>query len=156
MKQPSSLLLRLELIWWAVTILILFGVLLPIRSYWGTYPFFWSNTLYIITFITLTRYIFLLHYTFLAHLQRLKIVLFFLCIPLVFLLIQELNRFQLYLDYNGIEALLGNPGLDMNNSLINYTYNEMLLFGVGSIISGIIFPFRLLSSVWRKRNRGTV
>lgn len=154
MQPPTSLLLRLELIWWAVTILVLFGVLLPFRAYWQSYPFFWSNTIYILTFITLTRYIFLLPYTLLAHRQTLKVILFFLCIPLVFLLIQELNRFQTFLDYNGLEALLGNTGINTADSLLSYTYSEMLLFGVGSIVSGIIFPIRLLFSVWLKRNRG--
>ncbi|MFN7118078.1 MAG: hypothetical protein ACK4TA_14855, partial [Saprospiraceae bacterium] len=104
---------------------------------------------------TLSRYIFLLPYTFLANRQRLKVALIFLCIPVVFLLIQELNRFQTYLDYNGLEVLLGNFSTQPEESLINYTYNEMLLFGVGSVVSGIVFPFRLTLSIWRRRNRGT-
>lgn len=156
MQPPPTLLLRLEFIWWTVTILLAVCILLPLRAYWNTYPFLWSNIIFILAFITITRYIFLLPYTFLAHRQGLKVFLFFLCIPMVFLLIQELNHFQLFLDYNGIEALLGRPRQKLDDSLINYTYSEMLLFGVGSVISGIIFPFRLLLSVWRKRNKGTV
>lgn len=156
MQAPTSLLIRLEIIWWILTTLFILGVLLPIRAHWNTYSFLWSNSIFILVFITLTRYTFLLSYTFLANRERLKVVLFFLCIPLVFLLVQELNRFQLFLDYNGLEALLGFSAEYMNNSLINYTYNEMLLFSVGSIVSGIIFPLRLLLSIWRKRNVGTV
>jgi len=156
MKTPTQLLIQLEIIWWSVTAVVVFGVLLPIKSYWSIYPFLWSNIIFIIVLLTLARYIFLLPYTFLAHRQRLKVVLFFLCIPLVFLLTQELNRFQLFLDYNGTGALLGQPTLLENKGLTAYIYNEMLLFGVGSIISGVVFPLRLLLSVWRKRNRGTV
>jgi len=128
---------------------------LPIRGYWETYPFFWTNVIFLVVFVTLARYIFLLPYTFLANRQRWKVILVFLCIPLVFLLVQEINRFQVYLDNYGLEALLGQPGMNPEDSLISYTYSEMLLFGVGSVISGVIFPFRLLLSVWRRRNRGT-
>lgn len=156
MQPATSLLFRLELTWWAITVLILLGVLLPFQAYWQTYPFFWSNVVFLLVFITLTRYIFFLPYTFLAHRQFLKVAFVFICIPSVFLLIQELNRFQTFLDYNGIEAILGISGLTIENSLINYTYSEMLLFGVGSIICGIVFPLRLLWSVWRLRNRGRV
>jgi hypothetical protein len=155
MQPPISLLLRLELIWWALTAVVLAGVLLPIRGYWETYPFFWTNVIFLVVFVTLARYIFLLPYTFLANRQRWKVILVFLCIPLVFLLVQEINRFQVYLDNYGLEALLGQPGMNPEDSLISYTYSEMLLFGVGSVISGVIFPFRLLLSVWRRRNRGT-
>lgn len=154
-QTPTTLILRLEIIWWILTAMLIMGVLLPIRPHWNTYPFLWSNVIFILVFVTLTRYTFLLTYTFIANRERLKVFLFFLCIPLVFLLVQELNRFQLYLDYNGLEAVLGFSSEYMNNNLINYIYNEMLLFSVGSIVSGIIFPLRLLLSVWRNRNLGT-
>ncbi|MDX1940015.1 MAG: hypothetical protein SFU99_05650 [Saprospiraceae bacterium] len=67
-----------------------------------------------------------------------------------------MNNFQTYLDYNGTEALLGQTNIEVSSGLIRYTYNEMLLFAVGSIISSVIFPFRLAISLWRGRNRGTV
>ena len=157
MQPPPNLLLRLEFTWWAVTLLLAVGILLPLRAYWNTYSFLWSNIIFILTFVTIARYIFLLPYTFLAHREGLKVSLFFLCIPVIFLLIQELNQFQIFLDYTGREAILGGHSAQkIDNRLINYTYSEMLLFSVGSIISAIIFPFRLLLSVWRKRNRGTV
>jgi len=153
---PTALIIRLEIIWWIVTAIIIAGVLFPLRNYLGDYPFLLTNILYIIVFITLTRYTFLLRFTLLAYRQTLKIVLIFLCIPLVFFLVQELNSFQTYLDYNGAEALLGETNFEISDSIVRYTYNEMLLFGVGSIISGVVFPFRLVLSVWRGRNRGTV
>jgi len=154
--SPNTLIIRLELIWWLVTAVIVAGVLFPLRAYWSDYPFLLTNIIYIIVFVTLTRYIFLLPFTFLAHRQTLKLVLIFLCIPLVFLLVQELNAFQTYLDYYGPEALLGKDNLEISDSIIRYTYNEMMLFGMGSIISGVVFPFRLVISIWRGRNRGTV
>jgi len=32
----------------------------------------------------------------------------------------------------------------------------MIFFGVGGIITGIILPFRMIISLWRMRNKGTV
>jgi hypothetical protein len=40
--------------------------------------------------------------------------------------------------------------------MMNYIRSEMLLFGVAGIISSVIFPFRMLMSVWRYRNQGRV
>ena len=42
----------------------------------------------------------------------------------------------------------------IRNSMINYVRSEMILFGVGSIVSAAAFAFRLILSVWRMRNRG--
>lgn len=153
---PAKLIISLEVIWWIVTAVVIGGVLFPLRNYLQAYPFLITNIIYIIVFITLTRYTFLLPFTFLAYRQSLKIILVFLCIPLVFLLVQELNTFQTFLDYNGPEALLGETNFEIGDSIVRYTYNEMLLFGVGSIIVGVIFPLRLVLSIWRGRNHGTV
>ena len=143
----------LELIWWLITAILLIGVLLPIYTNVPNYPFYFINAIYIITFITLTRYIFLLKHTFLAKRQRIKLILIFLCIPFVFYLGQELNYFQTFLDEEGLDAVVGAlPFLD-RAGMIQYIRNEMILFGVGSIICGIVLPFRLMISIWRIRNR---
>ncbi|MBK7872133.1 MAG: hypothetical protein IPJ74_16385 [Saprospiraceae bacterium] len=153
--SSSSTILKLEIFWWIFTIVLIAGILFPIRNTLNDYPFLYTNIIYIFVFITFTRYIFLLPYTFFAHWQGFKLIILFLCIPIVFLLIQELNNFQTYLDYNGVEALLGRTDSEITNGLIRYTYNEMILFAVGSIISSVIFPFRLAISLWRGRNKGT-
>ena len=148
--------LLLELIWWIFTALVILLVLFPIYSTVTAYPFYLINIIYILVFITLTRYIFLLRFTFLAKPQRLKVILFFLCIPLVFYLVQELNYFQTFLDEEGPRAVVGPMDLSQGGSMVQYIRTEMLLFGVGSIISGVVFPFRLLVSIWRLRNRNAV
>src|SRR5690606_31204127 len=102
----SSILLKLEIFWWIFTFILIAGILFPIRHTLNNYPFLYTNIIYIFVFITFTRYIFLLPYTFFAHWQNFKLTILFLCIPIIFLLIQELNNFQTYLDYNGVEALL--------------------------------------------------
>lgn len=157
MKIETVDYLKIESLWWIFTALLITAVLLPIyTSIHSSYPFYFVNIVYIVTFVTLTRYTFLLHQTFLARRQALKIILFFLCLPLVFYLVQELNYFQTFLDEEGWDAVVGQLAYKKRNGMIDYMRNQMLLFGVGSIIIAAIFPFRLLISVWRTRNRGTV
>jgi len=118
------------------------------------YPFWWTNVLFIVTFITLTRYVFLLRHTFLAKQQKLKVVLFFLSIPIVFFLISQVHYFQSFLDEQGVESFLGNMTLDKRNNMANFVRTQMMLFGIGSVVVAVIFPFRMLFSVWTYRNRG--
>jgi len=146
----------LELIWWVFTAVVVIGVLLPIYTNVEGYPFYFINIVYVVTFITLTRYIFLLRYTFLAKRERIKLILFFLSIPFVFYLGQELNHFQTFLDEEGLNAVTGFLPLSSGTGMIQYIQNEILLFGVGSIICAVVFPFRLMVSIWRFRNKGTV
>jgi len=146
----------LEIIFWAFTAVVAFAVLFPVVNEIKTYPFLFINVVYIVTAITVTRYMFLLQHTFLAHRQALKVALVFLCIPFVFYLIQGLNHFQTFIDEQGLDALVGSLPYQRRNNMADYIRNEMLFFGTASIISSAAFPFRLLASVWRNRNRGTV
>ena len=145
----------LEILFWAFTALVAAIVLLPIINEVEGYPFYFINVVYIVTAITVTRYLFLLPHTFLAHRQVLKIALVFLCIPFVFYLIQELNHFQVFIDEEGLDALVGNLPYRRRNNMVDYIRSQMILFATGSIISSVAFPFRLIVSVWRTRNRGT-
>lgn len=147
---------QLELMWWFITALVLAAVLLPIYFNIGNFPFYWLNIVVIICFITLARYIFLLKYTFLAHRETLKVIIVFLCIPLVFYIIQELNYFQTFIDEQGVERLVGKRPADAQMQWVYFIQNEILLFGVGAVITAVILPFRLILSIWRGRNRGTV
>jgi hypothetical protein len=128
---------QLEVLWWLFTALLAGIILLPIYLSVPHFAFWPSGILFIIAFITLTRYIFLLPTTFLVERQNLKIVLVFLCIPLVFHLIQEINYFQTFLDEEGPEAIVG----------------ELPFARQGAMIGAAIFPFRLLISYWHYRNR---
>ena len=156
MSKSTTLQIGLELIWWVVTAIIALIVLYPIISKITDYPFLFTNLLFIIAFITITRYIFLLKHTFLAYQQRLKVIIALLCIPFLFFLVQEITNFQTFLDEQGIEALVGNLSYANREEMGSYIRNEILLFGVGSAICTVLFFFRLIISVWRVRNRGTV
>ncbi len=146
----------LELIFWIFTALVAVAVLLPIVNSVGKYPFLQLNIIYIVTAITVTRYLFLLPHTFLARRQILKAALIFVFIPFIFYLVQGLNYFQTFLDEQGLDAVVGKLPYNRRNNMIDYIRSEMLLFATASIISSVAFPFRLIISVWRQRNKGTV
>ncbi len=155
MDQKTKLNVRLELIWWLFTAIVLVAILFPIIREITPYPFLWANCLFIIAFITLTRYVFLLQHTFLAKRQILKAIIVLTITPVIFYLISEVNYFQTYLDEIGIDHLLENMSLSKKQNMVSYIRSEMLFFGVGSVIAAIIFPFRLMLSIWRNRNLGT-
>ena len=144
---------QMELGWWVFTAIVVLLILLPINIWVENFPFYFLNAFYIVTFITLTRHLFLLRYTYLAERESWKVIVFFLCLPLLFYVIQELNLFQTFLDENGPEAIVG-KGLEIarRNAMIKFIHSEIFLFGVGCIISGVLLPLRLMLSVWRGRN----
>jgi len=156
MDKKLKLSLRLELIWWIFTAIIVLGVLYPIFKATRNYPFFIVNTVYIAVLVTFTRYIFLLKHVFFARIQPLKILLVFLSIPFIFVLVEKLNYFQTYLDDNGLFPFFDHLPYNNQMKLSSYVYNEMLFFGVGSVIASVFFTFRLIISIWRVRNTGTV
>lgn len=148
--------MQLEFYFWVLTLVVAVGILLPILSTLPDYRFLLPNIVYIVVAITMTRYLFLLKHTFLAKRQVLKVAISLLCIPLLFYLVQALNGFQTFLDEEGPEAIVGPLAYSSRSGLMTYIRSEMLLFGVASIISAFVLPFRLILSVWRTRNRGTV
>lgn len=148
---------RFELLWWVITALILVVVLTPVYLYAkATYPFWWYNMLYVVAFITLSRYLFWLRFTFLAKKQKLKIVVALLCLPLAFYLVEGIYYFQEYIDNEGLMILVEEAPVHLQVNLGYYIKNQYVLFGVGSIVSTGAFAIRLIISVWRLHNRGTV
>ena len=148
--------LTLELVWWIFTALLAFAILFPIINSISDYPFLTINAIFIIVFITSTRYIFLLKHTFLARQQAFKAIVIVISIPLVFYLVSQLNYFQTFLDEEGVEPIIKGLGYKQGQQMAGYIRNEMLLFGVGSLIASVLLPFRMMISIWRTRNRGTV
>lgn len=144
----------LELIWWAFTSLVVIGFLLPIYTNTNTYYYRNLNILFIVTFITLTRYIFLLPITWLSYREVVKVILIFCSPVVVFLLVQEVNSFQTFIDEYGWEIIIGNLSAPTLASLSKYIHAELLFFGVGSVISAFLLPIRLIVSIWRVRNLG--
>jgi len=156
-KSPSfKYTLALELLTLFFSIILAFLVLLPLTNKEVDYPFFTENTVFIFTFILVTRYLFFLKYSFLAKQQAIKVGLFFIFIPFIFYLIGSFHGFRTFLDEEGMYAPMQNLPAEKGQRLGDYMYYEMVLFGSGSIVACIIFPFRLIFSVWTLKNRGKV
>ncbi|MCB0704677.1 MAG: hypothetical protein KDC34_05180 [Saprospiraceae bacterium] len=156
MTAKTVLQIKFELIGWVLTIVVLLGILYPVWKEVPDYAFYTPNIIFILAFLTLSRYIFLLKHTFLGHLQILKVALMLLLIPFVFYLVHQLNIFQTTLDENGPAGIVGDLPFGRITKLANYVKSEMTFFGVGAIITCFLFFGRLMMSVWRYRNRGTI
>lgn len=152
----------LELMGWIITAVLLVVVLLPIIKAYKDFPFWGMNILFIVVFVTFTRYIFLLKHTFFARKWFIKFVIAMACIPFTFFLVSNLYDVQAFLDEEGLYALakpemLKSPLPELElKSLVDYVRRELFFFGTGSIVATVILPFRMVISVWRVRNRGTV
>ncbi|MEM1324394.1 MAG: hypothetical protein AAGI23_00490 [Bacteroidota bacterium] len=142
-----------ELFWWIVTACVTLVILFPIISA-GQYRFLWSNVFLIVAFLTLTRYIFLLPQTFLSKIEWLKGAMILFAPILIFLLVQEINRFQTYLDESEWNNVVSGGAALTSKGLSKYIYTEMLFFGVAGVIACLAFPIRMLISIWRVRNLG--
>lgn len=160
MKKGSSVMKwSLELVWWLITGIIVVGVLYPIVSSVGNYEYLVPNIVFIVVFVTAIRHIFFLKHSLIAKNNILKIVLIIACIPVLAYLVQYLNTFQTFLDNldnKTWDAFFGNMEHQKQLKMHKYIRTEMLFFGTGAIISTIIFPIRMVLSIWRQRNRGTV
>jgi hypothetical protein len=150
--------LLLELIWWAATFLVAALILYPIWSKVSIFPENINvyNLLNIIITITLTRYIFLLEYTFLAQLQKVKAFMIILCVPLIIFCINSIFTFRAMIDNDGYDVICQGVVVEKVNSLGLYYKNEYIFFGVAALISSVVFGVRMVVSIWRKINRGTV
>ena len=148
--------LRLEFIWWIFTLLLICIVLLPIWQRAPAYPFFIENAFFIAAFVTFTRYIFLLPITLIARKKWIKLIIILASAILFFVMTTALSDFNNFLDVEGLQTLVTHLHVHRQSNIINYMKSEMIFFGVGSIIAGILLPLRMLVSLWRMRNRGTV
>ncbi len=155
MKKDTALILKSEILWWAVTALLLCAVLFPIYNGSNHYPFWISNIVFVVVFLTFTRYIFLLKHTPLRHAQWLKVILLILCIPIGIYLVRALHAFEIFADERGVQSLYTNLSEKKQSSMVEYTKTEMLFFGVGSLLATVVMPFRMLISFWRTHNLGT-
>lgn len=156
MDKSDKLKIALELIWWILTAIVVWAVLYPIHKAMYVWPFETVNIFFVVLLITLSRYIFLLKHTFISDRQVLKIVLLLLMFPLGFVLIEQVNKFLVFIEERTWEPLTGHLPVAQQPAIEQYIWGEMLFFGVGSIIAAGVFAGRMMLSIWRTRNRGTV
>lgn len=156
MNKSTLLKIALELLWWVITAIVVWVVLKPIHKAMHIWPFEWTNILFVVVLITLTRYIFFLQHTFISKQQVMKIALMMLMFPLTFLLIERVNEFLGFIEEQTWEPLTGHLPPGQQSAIQEYIWGEMLFFGVGSAIAAPVFAVRMMLSIWRTRNRGTV
>ena len=156
MEDKRALLLKIEFFWWLITAIFAAAVVLPILLRLPDFPYLWHNILFAVCFVVFTRHIFFLRYTFLGPQQYLKIALFFIAIPVVFLLIDQVNFFQNYINDGGLIKDIGSLPYKQQEGIEKYIRTEILLLGTAAIVSGILFGIRMLVSVFRYRNSKTV
>lgn len=148
--------LQLELLWWVATFLIALLFCVPILLKISSFSYLPILIVFIVLAVTFTRYIFFLKHTFLAHRQILKVALFIITIPVIFLLIEQVNGFISYVDTGEIMEEMKFLQFDAIKRLRKYIITVTMFFGVSAVISTIAFGFRMIQSVWLLRNRGRV
>lgn len=148
--------IQLEIIWWIITALVIILVMFPIWSEVGTsFRYNNSNIMSVFIFMVNTRLLFLLRHTYISNNALMKIIFVLLSIPLFVYFMDRINEFQTFVDENGDTALL--PTYDASvASLTKYIRYEYLFFAVAAIMTVVMIPFRMILSLWRTRNRGTV
>jgi len=156
MNKSTTIKIALELVWWVITALVVWVVLQPIYKAMYVWQFETWNILFVVFLITLTRYIFLLKHTLISDQQVFKIVLMLLMFPLTFLLIERINEFLVFIEEQSWEPITGHLPHAQQPAIEEYIWGEMLFFGVGSAIAAPAFAVRLMISIWRTKNRGTI
>ncbi len=160
MNKNTQLVIGLEILFWLATAAIVYLVMRPIWNNLTAFQFETENIVAIALFVTYTRYIFLLKHTFFARTIWIKLLFMLVAIPLTFYLVGNLNAFQTHLDEYGpdtfMKYLLPDLTIEEETGLMSYIKNQFSFFAVGSVIVSVIMPFRMLISIWRVRNRGTV
>lgn len=146
----------LEIISILITVILLVLILMPIYLNTKLFPYYFYAAVCIVIVITLTRYIFLLKHSLIARWTIVKIIAGILCVPLFLFAIDGIYEFQRFLDEEGLQSLIFNVDADYEALIINYIRSVVLFFGVSTVILSIVFPFRMVLSVWRVRNRDTV
>ncbi len=148
--------LIIEGVWLVTTLVVMALILYPIYRFEQGFEFYIFNIASIFVLITFTRYIFLLHHSFLFRNKWMKGILFFLCIPIFFFILEGVFRFRVFMDDFGVNTLYAHLDFQLQKNMGMYTRNEMIFFGIGALISSIILPFRLIIATWRDINNKNI
>lgn len=145
-----------EIIWWAIAAVVAAAVIYPILRVMRVWEFQTLNIVFVVGLVTLSRLIFLFPHTPWATRQPVKVALLLLCFPATFFLYDFVNRFVVHINQVGWEYITGHLPTAQKASMESYIWNEMLFFGVGCVIATPVLAGRLMLSIWRQHNRGTL
>lgn len=143
-----------ELLWWAFTFVLAALVLLPLYTKVPSFPFFAPNFVYVVTAVTLTRYLFLLKISWLRDKLYLQAAISLALIPFIFWMVQYFNAFIIYFDEQGPDVLVRGLTSDWRKVIDTYMHAEYRFFGVWAIVAAGIMPFRLLYNTWIRYRAG--
>lgn len=140
-----------ELLWTAITGMVIFAILYPITSkldfiYWKINVFF--------IFVALTYFRWSVTFRSLPFLRPsvVRFILFAVNLSLFIYIMYNLQKFIGLADNFFIEDF-GFPKViiyeDVKRDLFNYLYNELVLFGTGALIMLSAFQMRLIISYWQ-------
>jgi len=144
----------LEALWLMCFIILATIVLTPIYVHAKNFPFYLDNILFLLVFLTFARMIFFVSSSILAMHPGIKLFFVAIALPVTFILINRFNNFRIYIDDYGTSRIFGHLDDSLQVPLDVYLKNEMTLFGVGAIVTSIIFPIFLIISIWLFKNRG--
>ena len=148
--------IQLEIILWTITAIVIVLVMFPIWSEVGTdFRYHNSNIMAVFIFMVYSRLLFVLRHTYIAKNSLMKIIFVIMSIPLFIYFMDRINEFQTFIDDNGDTSLLTQYS-DRVANLTKYIRYEYLFFAVAALITVAMMPFRMILSLWRTRNRGTV
>jgi hypothetical protein len=148
--------LTVELLWWVFTFVVVSLVMLPIWTEAPGFPFSVQNILLIVFFITFTRYIYFLPLTLIARAKWIKVAIILSAALFLFVTATAMIDFRNFMDERGLQTLVEDLDVMKQTQRINYIKHEMIFFGMGSLITGVMLPLRMIRSLWRMRNKGTV
>ena len=155
--SPNRLKIQIELLSWLITAIITYLIVSPILSTFSQFDYLYSNIVFVVIFLTYSRYIFLLPHTFFSHWQTGKFLIIFASIPLVFYLVNALMAFEEFSNDEGLRLfekyLNPNTSYEAQQASLTYMRREMMFFGSSSIIVAVLLPFRFLLSFWRVYNQ---
>ncbi|CAH0998760.1 hypothetical protein LEM8419_00108 [Neolewinella maritima] len=139
-----------ELTWWAFTLVLAGLVLLPIHSAVPNFPFFLPNFIYVVTAVTVTRYLFLLQVSWLRDRFIVGALLALALIPLIFYMVQAFNGFVVYFDERGPDVLVQGLDNEVGTTIDRYMHAEYRFFGVWAVVASAMMPFRIIYNAWAR------
>lgn len=150
--KEIKLYLLVELLWWALTAVVVVAVMWPIWSTGVIWLFQTPNIFFIVTLITFGRHIFALNSSLIGKKQTLKAFILIALVPIVFAFISNLNEFMVYVEEHMWDQMTGHLEISSRRNIESYLYNEMLFFTVGSILAAFGLAVRLIMSLWTQYN----
>jgi hypothetical protein len=132
-----------ELLWWLFTAVLIWLAVMPIWTDPLYGRFVNTTAVYVLVASFGFRHLFFLRHTFLADFTVGKLALVVIPIWLAFQLVDYLQEFTEFVDFEDPDPL---------NSSNGFFRKEFVFLGVLSIITTASLPFRMVVSLWRQFN----